>query len=150
MTEPRTMAGGCMCGAARFEARIADDTAYLCHCRMCQRATGGVSIAFTTRRKDAVRWIGEQPDWYASSPIAHRPFCSRCGTPLGFAYPDSEKMDLTIGSFDDPSRFEPKYHFAAESIHEAWIDTSALPRHRADEYEALNRRWMKTVGKLPD
>ena len=48
MTE--TMTGRCACGAVRFEAEIDSDEAYLCHCRMCQRATGSVSIAFKKRQ----------------------------------------------------------------------------------------------------
>lgn len=148
MTET-TMTGGCQCGRIRYRAQIASDEAYLCHCRMCQRATGGVSIAFVNLKKTALRWEAE-PDWYQSSPIARRPFCQACGTPLGFAYPDSENIDLTVGSFDDPSRFVPKTHFGAESLHEAWIDTRALPRYRTDEHKPLVDRWMKTVGKLPD
>lgn len=144
-----TMEGGCQCGRIRYRANIKDDEAYLCHCRMCQRATGGVSIAFKNQKKADVIWETE-PDWYDSSPIAHRPFCSHCGTPLGFAFPDSENMDLTIGSFDDPSRFVPRHHFGAEALQEAWLDTRDLPRYRADEHEPTVRRWKDKVGKLPD
>ncbi|ABQ69021.1 glutathione-dependent formaldehyde-activating, GFA [Rhizorhabdus wittichii RW1] len=144
-----TMTGGCQCGRIRYAAGVASDEAYLCHCRMCQRATGGVSIAFVNLKKSAVRWARE-PDYYASSPIARRPFCSACGTPLGFEYPDGDNIDLTVGSFDDPSRFRPAHHFGAESLHEAWIDTRELPRYRTDEHKPLVDRWMKTVGKLPD
>ncbi|MBW7945056.1 MAG: GFA family protein [Sphingomonadaceae bacterium] len=142
------MTGGCQCGRIRYEAEIETYEAYLCHCRYCQRATGGVSIAFKNLPKAAVRWSRE-PDWYASSPIARRPFCSNCGTPLGFAFPDSANMDLTVGSFDDPSRFFPKHNFGIESRHDAWSDTSALPGQRCDEYEALNKRW-KEAGVSPD
>lgn len=142
------MTGGCQCGRIRYEAEIETYEAYLCHCRYCQRATGGVSIAFKNLPKAAVRWSRE-PDWYASSPIARRPFCSNCGTPLGFAFPDSANMDLTVGSFDDPSRFFPKHNFGIESCHDAWSDTSALPGQRCDEYEALNKRW-KEAGVSPD
>ena len=39
------MTGGCACGRIRFEAEIDSDEAYLCHCRMCQRASGNVSLA---------------------------------------------------------------------------------------------------------
>lgn len=147
MTE--TMTGGCQCGRIRYAVEIASDEAYLCHCRMCQRATGGVSIAFVNVPKAALRWECE-PDWYASSATARRPFCSTCGTPLGFEYPDSEKIDLTVGSFDAPGHFRPAHHFGAESLHEAWIDTKQLPRYRTDEHQTLVDRWMNTLGRLPD
>jgi hypothetical protein len=143
------MSGGCMCGRIRYAAEIENDDAYLCHCRMCQRATGGVSIAFRNVKKADVRWERE-PDWYVSSPIAHRPYCRECGTSLGFAFPDSENMDLTIGSFDDPSRFRPKHHFGAESMHRAWLNTEGLPEVRTDEHKPLAERWIKAVGKVPD
>ena len=90
------MTGGCQCGRVRYTARIVSDDAYLCHCRMCQRASGNVSVAFCNVPKANVAWQRE-PDYFASSPIARRGFCAACGTPLTFEYPDSEKLDLTIG-----------------------------------------------------
>lgn len=146
---PEQMSGGCACGRIRYTASCEPDEAYLCHCRMCQRATGGVSIAFKNVRKADVRWSRE-PERYASSPIARRGFCEACGTPLTFEFPDSENMDLTIGSFDEPGRYKPKHHFGAESLHPQWLDTSDLPRYRTDEYQPLVDRWINTVGKLPD
>jgi len=113
------MTGGCACGRIRFTARIDSDDAYLCHCRMCQRATGSVSIAFVNVKQADVEWEHE-PEWYESSPIAKRPYCRECGTSLGFRFMEgSENMDLTVAAFDDPSRFQPRHHFGAESIHRA-------------------------------
>jgi hypothetical protein len=143
------MTGGCACGKVRYTARVHNDEAYLCHCRMCQRATGSVSIAFKNVKKADVTWAGG-PDWYRSSPIARRPYCAACGTSLGFEFPDSENMDLTIGSFDDPSRFAPVHHFGVESMHRQWIDTQGLPEYRADEYKPVVDRWIEATGKLPD
>ena len=146
----RQMTGGCQCGRVRYVTEVEHEEAYLCHCRMCQRATGGVSVAFKNLPRTAVQWeSGREADWYQSSPIARRPFCSRCGTALGFAYLEGPNIDLTIGSFDEPGYFRPVYHFGAESMHEAWLDTSNLPRYRSDENEALVERWMTSVGKLP-
>jgi hypothetical protein len=142
------MTGGCACGRIRYAARIESDDAYLCHCRMCQRATGGVSIAFKNVRKADIAWESE-PDWYVSSPIARRPYCRLCGTSLGFEYPGGDKMDLTIGSFDDPSSFRPTSHFGAESIHRAWLNTEGLPETRSDEYRPLVERWIAAAGKAP-
>jgi len=144
-----TVSGGCACGRVRYSAKIENDEAYLCHCRMCQRATGNVSIAFKNVKKADLAWEGE-PDWYVSSPIARRPYCGSCGTSLGFEHPDSEMMDITIASLDDPSRFRPKHHFGAESMHRAWIDTKGLPEYRTDEYPPLVKRWTEAVGKVPD
>lgn len=142
------MAGGCACGRIRYIANVQTDDAYLCHCRMCQRATGSISVAFKNIGKAEVRWQ-QQPEYYASSPIARRPYCKECGTSLGFEYPDSENMDLTIGSFDNPERFHPVHHFGAESMHRAWINTEGLPEYRTDQHKPLVDRWMNVVGKLP-
>ena len=138
------MDGGCQCGRIRYSAEIASYDAYLCHCRMCQRATGGVSIAFVNLPKTSLTWAVE-PDWYESSPIARRPFCASCGTPLGFQFLDGSNTDLTVGSFDDPSPLVPKSHFGAESMLAAWLVTKDLPRTRCDEHLALVERW-KNVG----
>ncbi|MFC3711429.1 GFA family protein [Sphingoaurantiacus capsulatus] len=146
MTE---MAGGCLCGAVRFTAQVHSDDAYLCHCRMCQRAIGNVSVAMVNALKAEVSWADE-PSTYRSSPIATRGFCGVCGTSLTFAYDDSEKLDLLVGTFDDPSRFRPKHHFGVEHLHRNWLDTSGLPEYRVDEYQPIVDRWMKSVGKLPE
>jgi hypothetical protein len=144
----REMEGGCSCGRIRYRVGIENDDAYLCHCRMCQKATGGVSIAFKQVKKADVEWTRE-PEQYHSSPIAMRPFCRECGTPLGFAFPDSEKMDLTVGSFDDPSAFVPRHHFGAESLHRAWLNTEGLPEMRSDAYQPLVDRWKAAGVRQP-
>ena len=144
------MTGGCACGRVRFTARIDSDEAYLCHCRMCQRATGSISIAFKNLKQADVTWT-EKPDWFDSSPIARRPYCSACGTSLGFQFKEgSENLDLTVAAFDDPSRFRPTSHFGAESLHRGWLNTQGLPETRTDEHDKLVQKWVQATGKLPD
>ncbi|SEM44982.1 Uncharacterized conserved protein [Sphingomonas gellani] len=147
-----TVTGGCQCGRVRYEVGIDDDDAYLCHCRMCQRATGGVSAALKGVERARVRWTAQEPDRYRSSPIAHRGFCSACGTPLTFEFSDADSthMDLTVGSFDQPGRFRPTQHFAIESRHAAWVDTGALPGIRSEDNPSTRDRWIRTLGHLPD
>jgi hypothetical protein len=144
------MTGGRACGRVRYSARIGNENAYLCHCRMCQRASGNVSLALKNVKRADVRWE-RAPDYYVSSPIARRGFCSACGTSLTFEYlSGSDKMDLTVAAFDDPSRFRPTAHFGSESMHRAWLNTEGLPEQRSDSYQPLNDRWMDAIGKLPD
>lgn len=140
------MAGGCACGRVRYSVQIHDHEAYLCHCRMCQRATGSMSIAFKSVRQDEISWQRE-PDWFESSPIARRPYCRECGTSLGFRFKEgSDNMDLTVASFDDPSRFTPRHHFGAESMHRSWINTEGLKEIRTDEYQKLVDKWIEATG----
>lgn len=143
-----TMPGGCACGRIRFEAEIEDDDAYFCHCRMCQRASGNISLAMKNIPQASVRWSRE-PDWYDSSPIARRPFCGACGTSLGFQYKDSDQMDLTIASFDDPSRFAPSSNFGVESLNPAFADCSKLPGKRTDQSKTITGRWVEATGAFP-
>lgn len=147
---PRVVTGGCQCGAARYRVDIAEAEAYLCHCKMCRRATGAAAAAFVGVPDAAIRW-DSAPSWYRSSPIAERPFCATCGTPLGFRFVDrGGKTDLTLGSFDDPGGFVPTRNFASESLLPAWEDTSHLPHERTEDNPNVANRWINSVGKLPD
>ncbi len=146
----QTMTGGCQCGRVRYSVEIDSDDAYWCHCRMCQKATGGIAAAFVQVPHAALTWLSE-PDWYQSSAIARRPFCSACGTPLGFDFtPPSDNIDLTVGSFDDPSRFRPVAHAGSESIHEAWLDTRDLPRHYSATTKSVAERWQAAGLEVPE
>lgn len=143
------MTGGCACGRVRYSATVDDDDAYLCHCRMCQRSTGSISIAFKSMKQADVAWEHE-PDWYGSSPIAERPYCRKCGTSLGFKFrKGSDTMDLTVASFDDPSRFRPRHHFGVESMHRAWINTAGLPEQRSEDHSLLVNKWIEATGGFP-
>lgn len=142
--------GGCQCGRVRYEVELANDDAYWCHCRMCQKATGGIAAAFVQADGDKVRWLSE-PDWYQSSAIARRPFCAQCGTPLGFVYLDGTGgFDLTVGSFDDPSRLRPTLHAGAESLHAAWLDTRDLPRQYTAATPSVAKRYAAAGLEVPE
>ena len=139
------LAGGCLCGAIRYSARPSHRDGYYCHCRMCQLAFGNTRAAFLNLQKSEVQWRGE-PTHFASSKFAVRGFCGRCGTPLSFAYLDSEFMDLSVGSLDDPSLVAPTYHFAVESRIARWHAEDGLPAQRLDTHQKLTDRWTKNYG----
>ena len=142
------LTGGCQCGAVRYTAGGPINDAYWCHCRMCQRAVGSVAAAFVNVAKGDVTWTGERAT-YRSSPFGRRGFCAACGTPLTFDYPDSDNLDLTIGSLDDPGAVVPSSHFGVESRVPRWLPPDGLPEQRADDYAPLVARWAAAGDVAP-
>ena len=140
------LSGGCLCGRIRYQAAADHRDGYYCHCRMCQLAFGNTRAAYFNLRKDQLRWTTEAPHYYASSRIARRGFCARCGTPLTFEFLDSDHMDIAIGSLDDPALIAPTSHFAVESRISGWHVDDGLPGERLDEHVPIVQRWRDAYG----
>ena len=137
--------GGCLCGQVRYQAAPDHRDGYYCHCRMCQLAFGNTRAAYLNLRKAEVQWQ-RAPAYYASSKIARRGFCGHCGTPLSFEFLDSERMDLSVGSLDDPSLIKPSEHFALESRLAAWHAPDGLPETRLDAHPQIVQCWREAYG----
>jgi len=137
--------GGCLCGQVRYRATPDHREGYYCHCRMCQLAFGNTRAAFFNLRKSEVQWLGS-PAYYASSKIARRAFCNRCGTPLAFEFLEGERMDLSVGSLDDPSALKPIEHTAIESRVVSWHVPDGLPESRLDTNPRIAQRWRDAYG----
>lgn len=119
--------GGCQCGAVRYAFHAQPEQAHLCHCRMCQKAVGNAFAALAPIRLEDFEWTKGAPGVFRSSSAAERGFCSVCGTPLFFRYVDSDWIDVTIGSLDEPARVPPELHYGAES-RLSWVNgLDALP-----------------------
>ena len=58
-------------------------------------------------------------------------------------------MDLTLGSFDVPDAFVPVAHYGAESLHAAWLDTHALPRHTSADLPSVAGHWRAAGLEVP-
>lgn len=135
MTESRIVAtGGCQCGALRY-ALYAQPEGSVCHCRMCQKATGGFFAALAKFDKQDLVWTRGAPAAFRSSPAACRDFCRDCGTPLTFRYDDAPHMEVTIGSLDHPERVPPRLNFGVESrlLWIADLEPGRLPDKQTSE-----------------
>ncbi len=141
------LTGGCLCYAVRYRATPDHRDGYYCHCRMCQLAFGNTRAAFLNLRKDEVAWLTQPPAYYASSKIARRGFCATCSTPLCFEYLDGDRMDLSVGSLDDPAALRPMSHFAVESRIASWHAADGLPEERPEDHVRLAQRWREAYGE---
>jgi hypothetical protein len=126
--------GGCQCGAVRYQLLTPPEHACLCHCRMCQRASGQPFMAFASVRREDLRWTRGSPSTFVSSNVAERNFCSACGTPLTYHRVESGSIAVTIGSLDAPEAVRPIEQFGVES-ELSWISgLRALPAKRTEDW----------------
>ena len=116
------VSGGCQCGAVRYHATAMLDNSHLCHCRMCQKASGNIFAALVAAPDDALTWTRGKPDVWKSSELVERGFCANCGTPLFFHHLENGRTNLMIGSLDDPHAFSPLANTCTENM-VAWFDT---------------------------
>ena len=140
------MTGGCQCGAVRYEVRSESREAYYCHCRMCQRAFGNIFAALYLVKIAQVTWLKATPNYFASSKLAKRGFCGKCGTPLTFEYNVGQSMDVSVGSLDEPGLLKPTAHNGVESriVSFAWHDN--LPQSRTEDNAGYVEKWRVAYG----
>lgn len=123
----KSFSGGCQCGAVRFNVSGALDEASICHCRMCQKASGAHALVLVGVKDAEFRWTRGAPSWFASSNAARRGFCAACGTPLAYDAPDG--LALSVVTFDEPDLVTPVVAYGIEGKR-AWADGLAnLPAH---------------------
>jgi hypothetical protein len=122
--------GGCACGAVRYAMTGDPVVVALCHCNSCRRSAGAPVMAWAMYPRESFALLRGERALRASSPGASRGFCARCGTQLsweGDALPGM--IDMTVGSFDDPSSLAPAFHIW-DSVRIPWLKTAdSLPRH---------------------
>ena len=129
---PERLSGGCQCGALRYQLKRLPKRCCICHCRMCQKASGQPFMAFATFDKNDLRWTRGAPAIFKSSSLAERGYCRNCGTPLFFKF-EGQEISVTTGSLDDPSAAPPTVQYGAES-EIPWCGTlRTLPRIRTEE-----------------
>lgn len=93
--------GHCLCGAVTIRVEGPHDPrAGACHCRMCQRWSGGIFLCFEAAT-EAVTVEGPVSR-YSSSSFSERAFCSACGSHLWMRDLEgrSRNYDLMPGLFE--------------------------------------------------
>ena len=128
-------AGGCLCGAVRYEVDGDLEPVQLCHCGQCRKAQGsafGANIPVATARFRLLCGEAELRAFRAS-PEKRRVFCGVCGSPL-FSQRDAapDALRLRAGTLDGPVASRPGVHLQTASMADWWTIDDDLPRHGAD------------------
>ncbi len=136
MTPPLT--GRCLCGSIAYRADAPPLWQMHCHCDSCRRATGAGFASYLGLPETALRWTGQPPARFASSPGTERLFCPTCGTPMAYrATRFPGEIHLHAGTLDHPETYRPTAHVHTSEC-QPWIRLhDHLPRHATQDDPAL-------------
>lgn len=130
--------GGCQCGAVRYRVDAGRAFASICHCRMCQRATGSPFAALLEVDESRLHWQGT-PKVFVSSNIADRGFCPACGTPLFYRPKGTGTICLTSGSLGRGVPFVPVKQWGTEG-RAHWIVLPDMPGDETSETGVISHQ----------
>jgi hypothetical protein len=116
------LGGGCNCGAIRYRVTAAPLTAYICHCHLCQKRTGGAFSFSMVFPKDALEFTAGAPARTERVlPGGDKNLSWLCGACHSRIYTRRESwptLNLRAGTLDDTSWVRP--------VAQMWV-TSAQP-----------------------
>lgn len=123
------LAGGCQCGALRYEIRQAPKTLYACHCTECQRQSGSAfALSLVVPREAVAVTAGTPRRWrrvLESGRVIDGIFCGDCGTRL-LHEPERNPTATVVkpGTLDDTAWLHPIGHIWTRSA-QPWF---AIPQ----------------------
>lgn len=133
------LAGGCACGAVRYESETAPVAMANCHCRDCQRTTGSAYAPIVVLPRPALRIVGELRYHRIvgeAGKAVERGFCPTCGSSVAARLerlPDV--VAVLAGTLDDTAQYRPGIDLFTDSA-PPWDhlspDTRKLPRGMED------------------
>ena len=107
--------GGCSCGAVRYEGTAEPIMMLKCHCRDCQRVTGGGFVPAVLMSPQDFRLTRGQLRYHFTTTLDAAPhkrgFCLECGSRITGAESEggeSQFIGILAGTLDDPSWFRPQ------------------------------------------
>ena len=127
------LTGGCACGAIRYETTAEPVVMFHCHCRDCQRASGGPFTSFRNRAAEALRFSKAQVRFHDSPSHrggkTHRGFCADCGSPiLAKTDANADIVAIRTASLDDASWFNLEMDVWTSDAHPWDQMNPALPK----------------------
>ena len=122
----KTIEGGCLCGAIRYQFSCQPVKTLICHCKHCQLQTGSAfSVVVGIRRGTLKLTKGQSRVFYDTDDnglVVSRHFCPDCGSPI---MSDTEAepgiVFIKAGTLDDTSWLSPETQVWAESA-QPWIN----------------------------
>jgi len=128
--------GGCLCGSVRFVVNGPPVHTFYCHCRDCQKETGGPFATELFVKAALLEMSGEMREFKKtgdSGKTVTRLFCVSCGTTVVTVFEsEPEHVCVKACALDDASELEPEFHLYVASKQPWYEITDGLPQYRCD------------------
>ncbi len=148
-----TFDGGCACGEVRYRLTSRPMFVHCCHCRWCQRESGGAFALNAMIEADRVVLLRGAPDLVPTPSESGKGQkfwrCPTCRVALWSNYAGSGDAVrfVRVGTLDEPDRLPPDIHIFTQSK-QPWVvlppATPAVPefydREKIWPQESLDRR----------
>ena len=115
-----TFEGGCACGAVRYRLTSGPMIVHCCHCRDCQRQTGGAFAINALIESDRIEMLHGAPAAISMPTDSGRPHdiyrCETCATALWSDYGRRPQLRFVRATtLDDPQALAPDVHIFTRS-----------------------------------
>ena len=126
--------GRCLCGEISYSVDVEPLFTGNCHCKDCQRTSGGAFVPAMLFPEKSVAICGEAKYFESkadSGNIHKRAFCSNCGSQLFAKFNNMPGiLGIKAGTLNDSSNYAPKLDFYVASA-AAWDHMNPqLPKKR--------------------
>jgi hypothetical protein len=151
-TSDKFHTGGCLCGSVRFQAVGRPMMVMVCHCTMCQRATGSAFSVEPVFLKERVELRGESLASYSHRSsdhgrLLHFSFCQTCGNRIGLTLERFPTVQIVYaGAFDDPTWIIPDSHIFTANAAPWSLFPSGVPCFAQHMFKADGTREAPVAG----
>jgi hypothetical protein len=144
MSEGKTYAGGCFCGAVRLAVSGAPTAMGYCHCESCRHWSAGPVNAFSLWKPDAVRITqgADKIGVYGKTPRSLRKWCKVCGGHLFTEHPHWGLIDVYAAVI-------PDFPFQA-AVHVNYQETRLRLKDGLPKIKDLPKEMGGSGATLPD
>ena len=118
--------GACLCGDITFETTKEPQGTSMCHCGLCRRQSGGIWSSAYVKNTDLK--ISGDVNWYASSRVAKRGSCARCGSFLFWKANDEDTISFSLGSISGSTGLTLEKHIFTADKGDYYVIADGLPQ----------------------
>ena len=129
MTDDKMLtAGGCLCGAVRYEVVGPLRDVVNCHCSMCQRLHGNFGPHSKARKVNISITRDDGLAWYKTSEVARCGFCRECGSGLFWEPFELDAIGIIAGTIDSPTGLKTIGHIFVGEKSDFYDVSDEMPR----------------------